>query len=309
MKFKDYYQILGVPRDASQDDIKRAYRRLARKFHPDVSKEKDAEARFKEVGEAYEVLKDPQKRGPYDRFATEWKAGQDFRPPPDWDFGSDFTGAGPTSAFHFSDFFESLFGRPSAGQAARHGIRGEDQYAKIQISLEDAYRGATRTVSFSVPEVDRDGRIAAKVRTLEIKIPQGVTEGQRIRLSGQGASGMARGPKGDFYLEVVFEPHPIFRAEGRNLYMDLPVTPWEAALGRTVPVPTLGGEVQLKVPSGSQSGSRLRLKGRGLPGAPPGDQFVTLQLVTPPAESAAARAFYERMEREMPMDARARLRV
>ena len=198
MKFKDYYQILSVPRDASQDDIKRAYRRLARKYHPDVSKEKDAEARFKEVGEAYEVLKDPQKRAAYDRFGTDWKAGQDFRPPPDWDFAFDFSGAGPTGAFGFSDFFESLFGRPRAERAARPGRRGEDQHAKFQISLEEAYRGVRRTVSFSVPEVEQDGSIVNKVRTLEIKIPRGVTEGQRIRLAGQGASGFGGGGQGRF---------------------------------------------------------------------------------------------------------------
>ena len=309
MKFKDYYQTLGVPRGASPDDIKRAYRRLARKYHPDVSKEPDAEARFKEVGEAYEVLKDPQKRKAYDRFGTQWKAGQDFKPPPDWDAGFDFAGAGPTGAFHFSDFFESLFGRAGARGAAGFAVRGEDEHARIQIRLEDAYRGAARTVTFSVPEVGSDGRITAKVRTLEIKIPRGVTEGQQIRLSGQGGSSPGGAPRGDFYLEVVFESHPIFRPEGRDIHLDLPLTPWEAALGRSLPVPTLGGEVQLKIPPGSQSGRRLRLKGRGLPGSPPGDQFVTLQLVTPPAESAAARAFYERMERELPMDARAKLRV
>lgn len=309
MEFKDYYKILGVARDASQDEIKRAYRRLARKYHPDVSDEPDAEERFKEVQEAYEVLKDPEKRKAYDQFGANWKAGQEFRPPPGWEQGFSF--GGDFGVGEFSDFFEALFGRgrtrrPSAGGFR---VRGEDQVARIQISLEDAYRGATQTITLNVPELGPDGRILAGSRTLNVRIPKGITEGQRIRLAGQGAPGLGGGPAGDLYLEVSFRPHPHFRADKRDIYLELPITPWEAALGRPVTVPTLGGPVELRIPAGSQSGRKLRLKGRGLPGDPPGDQYVVLKIVTPPANTEAARAFYERMAQELPMNPRADLGV
>ena len=311
MEFKDYYQTLGVQRDAKPEEIKRAYRRLARKFHPDVSSEPDAEAHFKEVQEAYEVLKDPEKRSAYDRFGKNWKAGQDFRPPPDWEPDFGFSGGGFTEAGDFSDFFESLFGgarhRGPGGGHAHFRAKGEDINARVAISLEDAYRGTTRSLSLQAPELDGEGRMVTRTRTLNVRIPKGVTEGQRIRLAGQGGPGLGGAPPGDLFLEVVLEPHRLYRAEGRDVYIELPVAPWEAALGRTVTVPTLGGKVDLKIPPGAQAGARLRLKGRGLPGRPPGDQYVVLEVVAPKAETAAARALYEQMEREMAFDPRAKL--
>jgi curved DNA-binding protein len=314
MKFKDYYQVLGVPRDATQDAIKQAYRRLARKYHPDVSKEPDAEVRFKEVGEAYEVLKDPEKRAAYDRFGENWKAGQEFKPPPDWDAGFEFSGGGYTGAQDFSDFFESLFGHAGMGAGAGRAhagfrMRGEDHHAKILVSLEDAYRGATRTISLQNPQLDPAGHVVTKTRTLNVRIPKGVIEGQRIRLPGQGAPGMGGGPKGDLYLEIAFEPHRLFRPDQRDIYLDLPVTSWEAALGRTVTVPTLGGKVDLRIPAGSQTGQRLRLKGKGLPGKVPGDQYVVLKIMTPRPRSEADRALYEKMAQQMPFNPRAELGV
>jgi curved DNA-binding protein len=320
MDFKDYYATLDVSREASTDEIKRAYRKLARKFHPDVSKEVDAEARFKEVGEAYEVLKDPEKRAAYDQLGANWKAGQEFRPPPGARTGGfryASSGAGGAEQFgEFSDFFETLFGQGrasgdmgdfgGAGGSARGGrrfhyrqagpARGEDQTARIQVSLEDAFRGASRTIDLRQPDGGR--------RSIRVAIPRGVTEGQRIRLAGQGLAGLNGGAAGDLFLEVMFEPHPIFEADGRNVLLSLPITPWEAALGETIGVPTLGGRVDLKIPPGSQSGGRLRLKGRGLPGKPPGDQIVTLRIETPPADSDEAKQFYEDMRGRLPYNPR-----
>lgn len=331
MEFKDYYTTLGVARDASADDIKRAYRKLARKFHPDVSKEADAEARFKEVGEAYEVLKDPEKRSAYDQLGANWKAGQEFRPPPGGGHfyyrsggpagGMGGMGGGPGGPGMgeaggqfggFSEFFEALFGRDGMGGAHGAGFdpgaagrvhfrhagpsRGEDQHARVQISLADAYRGASRTLELRDPSSGK--------RSIRVAIPRGVTEGQRIRLAGQGMPGMQGGPAGDLYLEVGFEPHAFFEADGRNILLTLPITPWEAALGETVKVPTLGGPVDLRIPAGSQSGRRLRLKGRGLPGSPAGDQIVTLRIDTPPADTPAARALYEEMRSKLPFNPR-----
>jgi curved DNA-binding protein len=323
MEYKDYYKILGVGRDASQDEVKRAYRKLARKFHPDVSKEVDAEARFKEVGEAYEVLKDPQRREAYDRLGSSWKAGQEFTPPPGWagaaggfDFGRG--GFGEAGARSFSDFFETLFGAGAAGggPAGRRGgggwgavrMRGPDERARIAVTLDEAFRGSTRTLQLQTADPSRPGG-APRTRSLKVKIPAGVVPGQQIRLGGQGSPGMGGGENGDLYLEIELVPHPLFRVDGRDVYLDLPVTPWEAALGARVPAPTLDGKVDLVVPAGSQSGRRLRLKGRGLPGDPAGDQYVVLQIVTPPADTAAARALYERMAREVPFDPRAGMGV
>ncbi|HEX2242382.1 MAG TPA: DnaJ C-terminal domain-containing protein [Gammaproteobacteria bacterium] len=302
MQYKDYYKILGVERSASTDEIKKAYRRLARKYHPDVSKENDAEARFKEVGEAYEVLRDPEKRSAYDQLGPNWRAGQEFRPPPGWEDLSRGFGGGfrreSTGGFSggFSDFFESLFG---SGFDRARGARGftapgADQQAVLEVTLEEAYSGARKSVRFD------DGR------SLEVKLPTGVTQGQQIRLAGQGEAGI-RSARGDLYLEVRIAPHPYFRLKGRDVFLDLPVAPWEAALGATVTVPTLGGRVDIKVPAGSQSGRKLRLKGRGLPGRPPGDQFAIIQIATPPADSERARNFYTRMAQELPFDPRARL--
>lgn len=312
MKFKDYYAVLGVSRDASQEAIKRAYRRLARKYHPDVSKAGDAEERFKEVQEAYAVLKDSEKRAAYDQLGSRWQPGQDFSPPPGWDFDFEFQRAGSAGdgASAFSDFFEALFGQgPHHATTDRAALRmrGQDLRVRLTITLEDAYHGTVRPIHLLVPEVDAKGDVVTRSRELQVKISPGTVEGQQIRLAHQGAPGFGGASPGDLYLLIGFERHPLFRADGRDISLTLPITPWEAALGATVHVPTLGGRVQLKVPAGSQSGQRLRLKGRGLPGTSAGDQYVELKIVTPVARDAAARSFYERMARELPFDPRAGL--
>jgi len=309
MKFKDYYEILGLDRNATAEDIKKAYRRLARKYHPDVSKEPDAESRFKEMKEAYEVLKDPEKRAAYDQFGENWEAGQDFQPPPGWD-GSSFTYSSEDfgGAEHFSDFFETLFGnrgqrRDPFGGGGFSGYRevrmnGEDVNARIQIALTDSFLGASRQITLEVPEMGADGRVVRRQKTLNVTIPKGVTAGQRIRLEGQGGPALGAGTRpGDLYLTVTFAPHPAFTAEGRDIQLTLPVTPAEAVLGRTVKTPTLGGTVELKIPPGSSSGRKLRLKGRGLPGSKPGDQIVELKIVVPGQPDAATRALYEELEK------------
>ena len=310
MKFKDYYQTLGVARTATQDDIKKAYRRLARKYHPDVSKESDAETRFKEVGEAYEVLRDPEKRAAYDRFGKDWKAGQEFRPPPDWDQSFSFDGGGFTDNAEFSDFFESLFGH---GSHRRRGTgfhtRGNDVQVRLQLSLDEAYRGVERPMTLTIPEMDANGQVRNTNRTLNVKIPKGVINGQRVRLPGQGGGGMGEGPAGDLFIVVDLAPHPYFRAENRDIYLELPVMPWEAALGTKVKIPTLGGKVDLTIPPGAKSGQKFRLKGRGLPGNPPGDQYAVLQIVVPEAKSREAKELFQRMKETMPMNPRSRLGV
>ncbi len=305
MEFKDYYDIMGVSKDATQDEIKRAYRKLARKYHPDVSKEPDAEQRFKEVGEAYEVLKDPEKRAAYDQLGANWQAGQDFQPPPDWDSGFEFTGGGYTgaSAEDFSDFFETLFGRggfsarggayAGAGAQRDFSMRGQDTHAKILIDLEDAYHGATRTITLKHSEIGPDGRPQIKERTLNVRIPKGIREGQQIRLAGQGGAGIGSGAAGDLYLEVAFRPHPLYHVEGRDVYLDLPLAPWEAALGAKVKVPTPTGSLDVRIPPDSQAGRKLRLKGRGIPGKQPGDFYVVLKIALPPADGEAAKQAYE----------------
>lgn len=302
MEFKDYYNTLDVSRDAKPDDIKRAYRRLARKYHPDVSKEPDAEERFKEVAEAYEVLKDPEKRKAYDQFGKDWKAGQDFRPPPGWQQQYSFDEDSFAGGEAFSDFFESLFGHARGGFAGREhpfgGGRaaGSDREVAISIPLEDSYHGATRNFRIEMPEADAEGRYTTRRRELKVKIPKGVTEGQRIRIEGQGGKGLGGARPGDLYLRVAFKPHGQFQPKGRDIHMTLPVEPWQSALGRTVKVPTLGGTVDVKIPPGSNSGKRLRLKGRGLPGKPPGDQYVELQIRVPDSLDAETRSLYEQLE-------------
>lgn len=314
MQFKDYYQIMGVARDATQDEIKRAYRKLARKYHPDVSKEPDAEARFKDLGEAHEVLKDAEKRAAYDQLGAKWKGGQEFRPPPDWNAGFEFSGGGFTGgdAADYSDFFESLFGRGfragGAGRASFHA-RGEDHHAKVLINLEDSYHGAIRIITLRVPGVDAQGHVTTTERILNVTIPKGIREGQHIRLGGQGSAGAGDGKAGDLYLQVEFLAHPLYRVDGRDLYLDLPVAPWEAVLGATVKVPTPGGIVELKVPEGSVAGRKLRLKGRGMPGGPPGDCYVILVIALPPADTESAKDFYRKMEHELNFNPRAKLGV
>jgi len=302
MEFKDYYKIMGVAHDATQDEIRRAYRQLARKYHPDVSKAPDAEVRFKELGEAYAVLKDLEKRAAYDQLGKDWKAGQDFRPPPDWNAGfeyaSDGAGASDGAAGEFSDFFEALYGRhfSSGGrQQADFHARGEDRHAKVLIDLEDAYRGTTRSITLQTPKIDSQGRLSMAAHTLNVTIPIGIRAGQHIRLSGQGAPGIGQGKAGDLYLEIGFHPHPLYRVDGRDIYLDLPLAPWEAALGATIKAPTPGGVVELKIPPGSASGGKLRLKGRGIPGNTPGDFYAVIRIDLPPAAADAEKAFYGSM--------------
>ncbi|MCB2183080.1 MAG: DnaJ domain-containing protein [Desulfobulbaceae bacterium] len=319
MKYKDYYKILGVSREAGQDEIKRAYRKLARKYHPDVNKDSNAEELFKEAGEAYEVLKDPEKKAAYDKFGADWQEGQDFQAPPNWKQDFSFQGGGHTDGdfSHFSDFFEDLFGRghhaPGAGGRATHtsfSMKGEDLDARVEISLEDAYNGATVALSLVVPALDTDGRINQKKQQLNVNIPKGIIEGQRIRLAGKGGPGLGQGGNGDLFLEVVFRPHHLFRPVRRDIYLDLPVAPWEAALGKRIKVPTLGGKVDMKIPPNSQAGKKMRLKGRGLGRKNPGDQYVVLRIVNPPAvESPEAKAFFEKMEHEFPFNPRSGMGV
>jgi len=299
MEFKDYYKIMGVARDASQDEIKRAYRQLARKYHPDVSKAADAEARLKELGEANAVLKDLEKRAAYDQLGKDWKAGQDFRPPPDWNSGFEHagSGAGMGDGGDFSDFFESLYGRRSdtGHRQADFHARGEDRYAKVMIDLEDAYAGASKTITLQAPRVDAQGRLVMAPHTLKVSIPVGIRAGQHIRLAGQGAAGIGQGQPGDLYLEICFNRHAFYRVEQRDVYLDLPLAPWEAALGKTLKLPTPAGLVELKIPAGSASGSKLRLKGRGIPGSSPGDFYAVLRIDLPAASSAAEKAFFGSM--------------
>ena len=319
MKFTDYYEIMGLERGAPQDEIRRAYRKLARKYHPDVSKEADAEERFKELGEAYEVLKDPEKRAAYDRMGSGWRAGQDFEPPPNWDEGFEFHGRGADESSRargdFSDFFEELFGhrsrgaRPQGPQAGGFSAKGEDHHARVTVELEDTFRGARRAIALRMPSIDEEGRLAMQERTLEIDIPKGIREGQHLRLAGQGAPGIGGAPAGDLYLEISFRPHPVYRVDGRDVYLDLPVTPTEAALGATVTAPTPVSAVQLTVPPGSGGGRKLRLKGRGIPGATPGDLYAVLTLVLPPADTEAAKDAYRALAKAAPFDPRAHLGV
>lgn len=315
MQYKDYYKIMGLSRTATQDEVKRAYRKLARKFHPDVSKEKDAEAKFKELGEAYEVLKDPQKRAAYDKLGSDWKAGEEFRPPPNWDEGFEFKGGGFTGggASAFSDFFEQLFGRAGfqpSGQAQRgFHMRGQDSHAKIYIDLEDSIQGTTRNISLSSPEINGQGYVQVKHRSLNVKIPKGIKPGQHIRLSGQGDPGSGGGKAGDLLLEIAFNSHPLYRVSETDIYLDLPVAPWEAALGAKIKAPTPGGQVDLKIPPNSRQGTKLRLKGRGLPAKMPGDFFVVLQIALPPANTDRAKAIYQKMQQELNFNPRLTLGV
>jgi curved DNA-binding protein len=311
MQFKDYYQTLGVARDASAEEIKKSFRKLARKYHPDVSRERDAEARMKEVNEAYTVLSDPQKRAAYDRLGPGWQPGQEFRPPPGWDAPFEFSarGFGPGDEADFSDFFSELFGRMGGMRAAgrggaRAGGRGEDHHAKVLLDVEDAFGGVSRALSLRIPVFDASGRATYENRTLNVKIPKGVREGQVIRLSGQGGPAQGGAPAGDLLLEVAFRPHPRYRVEGRDLQVTVPVAPWEAALGAVVTVELPGGEVRVRVPQGAQSGGRLRLRGKGIPGDPPGDALLDLRVVLPPADTPRARQLYEAMARDLAFDPR-----
>lgn len=315
MEFKDYYSIMGLKPEATKDEIKRSYRKLARKYHPDVSKEKDAEAKFKELGEAYEVLKDPEKRAQYDALRQQgWRGGENFRAPPNWqqefrqERGSPFDG----DAGDFSDFFESLFGRQARGA---HGFRrqgkarGEDVRYVLEVSPYDSYNGASTRIEIPISEVTPNGQVVRKKRTINVKIPKGVVTGQQIRLKGQGGPGYHNGQPGDLYLEIKLKDSPPFHVEGKNITLILPVSPWEAALGWKIKVPTLGGPIELTIPPNSQNGTKLRLKGRGLPGNPAGDQYVVLQLVTPPAATEQAKELYQQMAEKINFNPREKLGV
>jgi curved DNA-binding protein len=325
MEFRDYYKVLGVERGATADQVKAAYRRLARKYHPDVSKEKDAEARFKEMQEAYEVLKDPQKRAAYDELGSDWKSGQQFRPPPGWDGAAagharrtrsrgtagHGSAAGPDgdAGFtdeQFSDFFSSLFGgeaRRAAG--AQRARAGRDHHARVELDLEEAFRGTTRTLELRQPRIKPDCSVELGSRTVRVNIPAGVTEGQLVRLAGQGEPAAGPGAAGDLYLEVHIRPNAQYQIDGRDVTVSFAIAPWEAALGAAVTVPTLGGAVAMQIPAGAQSGQKLRLRGRGLPGQPAGDQYVQLKVVLPPADTPQAQALYEEMRAKLNFNPRA----
>lgn len=318
VEFQDYYKTLGVPKDASDDQIKKAYRKLARKYHPDVNKGAECEANFKRVTEAYEVLKEPEKRKVYDQYGADWKtgpqqeeqrrqyqqqrasrsqnqhfggAGQDFG---GFDFGGGFEEAG-----EYSDFFESIFGgqRGHGGQRAQAFQQdGADVNAAINISLEDAFNGTTRTITFDEPKMQPDGRVTYEHVTMNVKIPKGIKQGQKIRLAGKGQPGMNGGEPGDLFVQIDFEKHRHFRVKGADLHLELPLAPWEAALGTKVDVPVAGGKVKLTIPSGTKQGKKFRLKGKGIPSKQPGDLYVKISIVLPPAENEHFRKIYEEMK-------------
>jgi curved DNA-binding protein len=303
VEYKDYYQTLGVDKTASAADIKKAYRKLVRQYHPDVSKHKDADAKTKEINEAYDVLGDAEKRAAYDELGKAPRGGPGgFQPPPDW--GTQFDAGGND---FFNDLFAHVGGRGRAGAGGGFRMPGEDIHAAIAIDLRDAYQGATRQISLRVPQHDAQGRVTMQDKTLSVTIPKGVTPGQQLRLSGQGHPGAGGGANGDLYLEIQLEADARYRVEGAQVYQNVPVTPWEAALGASIPVQTPSGTVEVTVPPGSQSGRKLRLKGRGIPAAQPGDLYLILDVVLPPATSDKARALYEQMAREMAFNPRERI--
>ena len=319
MDFKDYYAVLGVSESASPEEIKKVYSKLARKYHPDVSKEENADEKFKDVGEAYEVLKDPEKRAEYDEL-KKYGARKDgsFQRPPGWESASGFGGGGYTEADpgQFSDFFEEIFGGGRRGGAGfggqRHSMRmrGEDVHARLAMFLEEIVKGCERQVSFNVQEADANGRVVPRQKTLNVKIPAGMKEGQHIRLKGQGAPGVGGAENGDLFIEVEYAPHPHFTVQGSDILVTVPIAPWEAALGASVTVPTVGSKVNLKVPKGSSSGRKLRLKGKGLPGKHPGDQLVVLQIVMPEQHSEKAEELYRELaEAEKAFNPRSKLHV
>lgn len=309
MEFKDYYQVLGVAKTATADEIKKAYRKLARKYHPDVSKETDAVARMAEINEANAVLSDPEKRQAYDALGRQpHRAGQDFRPPPNWDAGFEFSNGGGSaggSDGDFSDFFEQLFGRHAQRTRGPHRdahegrawadappSRGNDHHAKIELDLLDAYQGAERTLALRGARLDDTGHVVQEERSLQVKIPKGVREGQLIRLTGQGSPGTDGAPAGDLFLEVHFKPDARWRAIDRDVYQPVAVAPWEAELGATIEVQTPSGTLEVTVPAHSRPPRKLRLKGRGIPAATPGDLYLELTVALPPAHTDAERAAY-----------------
>ncbi|OGV27532.1 MAG: cytochrome C biogenesis protein [Legionellales bacterium RIFCSPHIGHO2_12_FULL_37_14] len=296
-KARDYYDVMGLTKGASDKDIKMAYRRLARKYHPDINKEPDAEEKFKELGQAYEVLKDPKKRAEYDQFGQQEQfSGQEGNP-----FYSYTNQSARGSSPFDEDLLSSLFG---FGRHKQAQMKGEDYNANITLSLDEAYKGTTRQVEIPYPHVNAQGEKVVNTETLQVKIPPGIVAGHKIRLLGKGGPSYNNGPNGNLYLTVHFHQHPYFDVKEKDIYLTLPITPWEAALGASVKVPTLGGRVDLKIPAGSQTGQQLRLKGRGLPGKVAGDQLVLLKVVVPLAKDEHAKKLYEQMQRDLQFNPR-----
>lgn len=302
VRFKDYYAALGVARSASQDEIRKAYRKLARKFHPDVNKDPGAESKFKEIAEAYEVLGDPQKRGKYDEFGANYHSGDEFRPPPGWGEDAQYQFYGDPSAAGFtrddlsgfSDFFETLFGGREMGQSFRQA-RGQDHEAGITISLEEAYHGGKKSIGLQTVRLDEQGRAHRQTKNYSVQIPPGTIDGMKIRLAGQGGEGHGEGAAGDLYLHVSITPHPVFKWRGKNLEITVPIAPWEAALGAKINVPTMEGKAALTIVAGTQSGQRFRLRSKGFPGRHPGDLIVTVQIAVPSSVSANERKLFEEL--------------
>ena len=311
MKYKDYYAALGVKREASAADIKKAYRKLAQKHHPDVSKEKGAEEKFKEIAEAYQTLKDPEKRAAYDQLGAGHQPGQDFRPPPDWErqFRSGER-TGEYAAFDgldLSELFAGLRGGGGRGATrANRPIPGEDYEVTVHLSLEDALNGTQVDLNLTVPEYGAEGRARHVPKTIKARIPKGATDGQRLRLRGQGGKGASGGRDGDLYLNIALHPHALFRPSGHDLYLDLPLAPWEAALGATVEVPTLGGAVNLKIPPGTAAGRKLRLATKGLPrpGGGEGDLYAIVQIVNPTVLSEREKELFAELAKASRFDPR-----
>ncbi|MDC0598644.1 DnaJ domain-containing protein [Gammaproteobacteria bacterium] len=312
MEFKDYYKIMGVEDSASTAEIKKAYRKLARRYHPDVSKEKDAEQKFKELGEAYEVLKDKEKREEYDQLKAMGASNQNgqFTPPPGWESATHFSeGAG--GAEDFSDFFSAMFGhngsfhRSSSGDGAQtFSMRGEDLHHELSISLEEAIKGGERLLALRVPQVDQRGLVSHQSKKLKVKIPAGIKEGQNLRIKGQGITGLGGAESGDLLITIRLLAHPLYAVNGKDITMVVPIAPWEAALGSKVTVPTLQGKSKVSIPPLSQSGKKLRLTGKGLPGSPPGDFFVVIKVVMPEGETEKSRELFTALAEELPFNPR-----
>ena len=307
MKYKDYYQTLGVERSASADDIKKAYRKLARKYHPDVSKESNAKDKFQEIGEAYETLKNPEKRAAYDQLGSGYQTGQDFRPPPGWETQFAHDGGGGQQSFDdvdLADLFAGLVGR--GARAGKFPIPGQDFEVTAQITLEQAAHGTEFDINLSVPEYDETGVPRRVPRTFKARIAKGACEGQRLRLPGKGGKGLNRGRDGDLWLNIALKPHLLFRPDGHDLYIDLTLAPWEVVLGASVEVPTLDGAVRLKVPAGTHAGQKLRLAGRGLPKprGGEGDLYAVVQIVVPTHPSEHEKELYRKLSEGTTFDPR-----
>ncbi|KTD52099.1 DNA-binding protein DnaJ [Legionella quinlivanii] len=308
MDFKDYYQIMGLDRTASQDEIKQTYRKLARKYHPDVSKEPGAEEKFKELGEAYEVLKDPEKRAKYDKYGQYWKQqseaqqqyGQDYEPQYQYAGHSDFDPA------DFEDFLGSIFGRQARREQSGFYDQGQDVHAQLTISLEDSYQGSEKILQLQMPSINKQGELEYQQRSIRVKIPKGIGNQQQIRLKGQGGERVA-GKRGDLYIEIHIAPHSLFHVDKKNIHLKVPITPWEAVLGANIEIPTLGGTVNMKIPPYSQTGKKMRLKGRGLPGNPPGDQYITLEIRIPETENNEMNKLFEQMAKSVHFNPREKM--